>query len=62
MKQARENQAFVVEAPELPGCMADGATYLEAVANTEKVIVGRVQIATEPGHPIPGPRGRLMYA
>jgi len=62
-----EDQAFIVEVPELPGCMADGATYVEAVANAEKVIGesearGRVQTATELGRPIPEPRGRLMYA
>ncbi len=62
-----EDQAFVVEVPELPGCMADGATCVEAVTNSEKVIGesearGRVQTATELGRPIPDPRGRLVYA
>ena len=62
-----EDQAFVVEVPELPGCIADGTTYVEAVANAEKVIGesagrGRVQTAKELGRPIPEPRGRLMYA
>lgn len=57
-----EDQAFVVEVPELPGCMSDGATYVEAVANAEKVIGEWVQTAKELGRPIPEPRGRLMYA
>lgn len=62
-----EDQAFIVEVPELPGCIADGTTYVEAVANAEKVIGesaarGRVQTAKELGRPIPEPRGRLMYA
>jgi predicted RNase H-like HicB family nuclease len=29
---SKEDQAFLVEIPELPGCMADGTTYEEAVA------------------------------
>jgi predicted RNase H-like HicB family nuclease len=32
------NQAFIVEVPELPGCMADGETYQEAVQNVEVII------------------------
>lgn len=57
-----DDQAFVVEVPELPGCMADGATYAEAVANAEKIIAHWIQTAEELGRPIPRPRGRLMYA
>lgn len=33
-----EDQSFVTEVPELPGCMGDGPTYREAVANTERII------------------------
>ena len=57
-----EDNAFIVEAPELPGCMADGATYQEAVANAEQVIVEWIETAMELGRPIPEPRGRLVYA
>jgi predicted RNase H-like HicB family nuclease len=32
------DQAFTVEVPELPGCVADGETYQEAVQNAEVVI------------------------
>jgi predicted RNase H-like HicB family nuclease len=32
------DQAFIVEVPELPGCMADGETYQEAVQNAEVII------------------------
>jgi predicted RNase H-like HicB family nuclease len=59
---SEEDQAFVVEVPELPGCMADGATYQEAVANAEKVIAEWIQTALELNRPIPIPRGRLKYA
>lgn len=57
-----DDQAFVVEVPELPGCMADGDTYAEAVANAELVISEWIQTATEMGRPIPVARGRLRFA
>ena len=57
-----EDQSFVVEVPELPGCMADGETYEEAVTNTKRVIEEWIETASELGRPIPKPRGRLMYA
>lgn len=56
------DEAFIVEVPELPGCMADGATYQEAVANAEQVIQEWVDTATEEGRVIPEPKGRLIYA
>ena len=57
-----EDQSFVAEVPELAGCMADGPTYGEAVANAEKVIEEWIQTAKELGREIPAPRGRLRYA
>ena len=57
-----EDDAFVVEVPELPGCAADGATYEEAAANAKVIITEWVETAQELGRPIPEPRGRLMYA
>ena len=59
---SEEDQSFVVEVPELPGCMADGPTYRKAVANAEKVIDEWIQTAYELGREIPVPRGRLRYA
>ena len=59
---SEEDQAFIVEVPELAGCMADGVTYAEAVANAEKMIAEWIQTAKELDRPIPEPRGRLMYA
>ncbi len=56
------DQAFIAEVPELPGCMADGATYREAVAAAEVVIGEWIETAKELGRPIPEPKGRLMYA
>jgi predicted RNase H-like HicB family nuclease len=57
-----EDQAFIVDVPELPGCMADGSTYREAVANAEQVIEEWLETARELGREIPVPRGRLRYA
>jgi predicted RNase H-like HicB family nuclease len=57
-----EDQSFVVEVPELPGCMADGPTYHEAVTNAEQIIEEWLQTARELGRDIPVPRGRLRYA
>jgi len=59
---SQEDGAFVVEVPELPGCMADGPTYEEAVANAQVVIQEWLEIATQLGRPIPQPKGRLAYA
>jgi predicted RNase H-like HicB family nuclease len=59
---SREDQAFLAEVPELPGCAADGATYQEALANAEVVIREWIETAQELGRPVPEPRGRLMYA
>ena len=56
------DHAFIAEVPELPGCMADGATYQEALANVEVVIQEWIETARELGRPIPEPKGRLIYA
>jgi predicted RNase H-like HicB family nuclease len=56
------DRAFLVEVPELPGCMADGETYEHAVANALSVVEQWLETARELGRPIPQPRGRLMYA
>ena len=57
-----EDQAFIAEVPELPGCAADGTTYQEALVNAEVVIREWLETARELGRSIPEPRGRLMYA
>ena len=54
------DNTFLVEVPELPGCMADGATYEEAVANAQVVISGWLETATPLGRPIPEPKGKLF--
>jgi len=55
-----EDQAYLVEVPDLPGCMADGKTRQEAIANAEMVIQEWVETAHELGRTIPPPGGRLL--
>ena len=57
-----EDEAFVAEVPELPGCMADGETYQEALANAEVIMQEWIETARELGRPIPEPKGRLIFA
>ena len=59
---SEEDSAFIAEVPELPGCMADGATYAEAVANVEVIIDEWMETARELGREIPDPKGRLTFA
>jgi len=57
-----EDGAFVAEVPELPGCMADGRTYREALRAVERVAREWIETARELGREVPEPRGRLKYA
>ncbi len=59
---SKDDQAFIAEVPELPGCAADGATYQEALANVETVIHEWIETAKDLGRPIPEPKGRLAFA
>lgn len=57
-----EDGAFVVEVPELPGCMAHGATRSEAIASAEEAITLWIRTANEDGETVPKPKGRLLFA
>ena len=59
---SQTDEAFIAEVPELAGCMADGQTYAEALANAEIVIEDWIETATLLKRTIPEPRGRLKYA
>ncbi len=59
---SQEDKAFIAEVPELPGCMADGKTYRNALRAVERVAREWIEVARELGRDIPQPRGRLMYA
>ena len=58
---SEEEEAFIAEVPELPGCMADGATYEEAVKNAQVVISEWIKTARKLNHEIPKPKGKLPY-
>ncbi len=60
---SNEDEVFVAEVPELPGCMAHGDTEQSALQNIEQAIQLWIDTAMEFGDPIPEPKGRrLMYA
>ncbi|XWK86305.1 MAG: type II toxin-antitoxin system HicB family antitoxin [Phormidium sp.] len=59
---SNEDEAFIAEVPELPGCAADGASYQEALQNVEIVMQEWIETAKELGRQIPKPKGRLMFA
>ena len=59
---SRDDDAYIAEVPELAGCMADGDTMAEALANVETVISEWIETAQELGREVPEPRGRLLYA
>ena len=60
---SEEDGVYVVDVPELPGCMAHGHTAAETVANTQEAIAFWLDTAKDLGRPIPEPKGRrLVYA
>lgn len=59
---SKEDRTFVAEVPELPGCMADGESYHEALVNAERIIQEWIETAKSLGREVPVPRGRLAYA
>lgn len=59
---SEEDQRWIVDVPELPGCMADGETAVEALENVEIIINEWIEQAQELGREIPQPKGRLMFA
>ncbi len=60
---SEEDQVYLAEVPELPGCIAHGDSYESALANAKEAIQLWIDTAKEFGEPIPEPKGRrLMYA
>jgi len=60
---SKEDDAFIAEAPELPGCMAHGANDSEALENIHQAMALWLSSAREDGVAVPEPRERrLMYA
>ncbi|MGR3309340.1 MAG: type II toxin-antitoxin system HicB family antitoxin [Candidatus Brocadiales bacterium] len=60
---SNDDQVFVAEVPELPGCMAHGDTHEAALSNVKEAIQLWIDTAREFGDPVPEPKGhRLMLA
>ena len=59
---SKEDNAYIAEVPELPGCRADGATYEKTIKNAEVVIAEWIETARSLGRAIPEPKGKLAYA
>ena len=59
---SEEDQAFIAEVPELPGCAGDGETYQAALQNVEVIMQEWIETAQELGRIVPQPKGRLMFA
>ena len=57
-----DDEAFVAELPELPGCAADGQTPAEALTNVHEIAREWIETARELGRAIPEPKGRLLFA
>jgi len=56
------DKIFVVDVPELPGCMAHGSTKVKAMKNAETAIALWLKTAKKDGIDIPEPKGRLLFA
>ena len=59
---SEEDQAYIAEVPELPGCMAHGDSYESALANAQEAIQLWLDTAHELGDPIPAPKGRRLLS
>lgn len=60
---SKEDNSYIAEVPELPGCMTDGRSYSEALNNAEVVIDEWIETAKSLGRPIPEPKeDKLAYA
>jgi predicted RNase H-like HicB family nuclease len=56
------DEAFIAEAPELPGCMADGPSPAEALANLQVVMAEWIETARDLGRSVPEPQRRPLVA
>ncbi|MBP5449708.1 MAG: type II toxin-antitoxin system HicB family antitoxin [Spirochaetales bacterium] len=59
---SEDDGCYIAEVPELPGCMADGASRAEVLQNVEVIIAEWLETAELEGREIPVPKGRLAYA
>jgi predicted RNase H-like HicB family nuclease len=60
---SNDDEAFVAEVPELPGCIAHGSTQQAALRSAQNAADLWLETAKEMGDRIPEPRGRrLIFA
>ena len=60
---SKDDNSFIAEVPELPGCMSDGNSYKEALENVEEIIEEWIETAKKLKRNIPAPKeSKLMYA
>ena len=59
---SHEDEAFIAEVPELPGCMADGSSHAEVLTHLETIMDEWIETAQAMGRSIPVPKGRLLFA
>ena len=59
---SNEDDRFIIEVPELPGCVSDGSTPEEALQNISVIISEWLETAEILGREIPEPAGKLLYA
>ena len=57
---SEEDNSYIVEVPELPGCKADGETYEKALQNAQVIIQEWIETALEEGRQVPEPKGKLL--
>ena len=57
-----DDGCFIAEVPELPGCMADGQSKMEALQNAEVIIGEWIETARMLGRAVPEPAHMPMAA
>lgn len=57
---SNEDEIFIAEVPELPGCMAHGDTQSDALMSIQEAMQLWIDTAKEFGDPIPEPKGRRL--
>ena len=59
---AEDGGGFLATVPDLPGCMSDGDTPEQALANVQDAIAAWIESATELGRKVPAPSPRMATA
>lgn len=59
---SKDDDAYIAEVPELPGCMTDSKTYQDALNSVKAIIAEWIETGKELNRPIPEPKGRFVFA